>query len=161
MRPLSSLRCPFSPAITLVGGNQLIPTGYYPNLKLLRGIGQVQIPAWDHVTSALRILRKLRDDMEIMEEILSRCLVKYAIFLDFQSLILWSGELIVFPSDCRWYCGSLILYLLYQYSGTFMPFKIFYLLFPLFITERIKQIVAMFIELIVAMYRFFLDFISC
>ncbi|KAE9383168.1 hypothetical protein BT96DRAFT_844466 [Gymnopus androsaceus JB14] len=57
---------------TLLGGNRRMLKGYDRNLELLRGVGGVRMQAWAHITSALHLLRQLRDDMEVMEETLSR-----------------------------------------------------------------------------------------
>lgn len=57
---------------TLLGGNRRMLKGYDNNLELLRGVGGVRMQAWAHITSALYLLRQLRDDMEVMEETLSR-----------------------------------------------------------------------------------------
>lgn len=53
---------------TLLGGNQWMLKGYDNNLELLQGVGGVRMQAWAHITSALYLLRQLRDDMEVMEE---------------------------------------------------------------------------------------------
>lgn len=57
---------------TWLGGNRRMLNGYDHNLELLRGVGGVRMQAWAHITSALHLLRQLRDDMEVMEETLSR-----------------------------------------------------------------------------------------
>lgn len=57
---------------TLLGGNRRMLKGYDNNLELLRGVGGVRMQAWAHITSALQLLMQLRDDMEVMEETLSR-----------------------------------------------------------------------------------------